>query len=226
MVGPTKSKKLPNLLIGALNCHGLLEKLDDPNVIDLIRQNDILGTSETWLKEKDVVKVPGYNFYPLHRKGGKGPTRGGNGFFIKEGIKKHVKLRYDLSCENALWCKLDKKYFGFDEDVYIGSIYFPPEQSTREKRLKTDPFKQLKETITKIDGKYTILVGDFNARTHILEDTLKKEKHEEIIAQDFYSKIQTKRNNTDKIINNYGKKSLITVYRQGLILQMEEHLVI
>ena len=70
------NKKTSNLLIGALNCHGIVEKLDDPGVIDLISGSDIFGVSETWLKEKEEIRVPGYKFFPIHRKNKKGPTRG------------------------------------------------------------------------------------------------------------------------------------------------------
>ena len=65
-----------SLSIGGLNCHGLLEKLDDPGVIDLISSNDIFGTSETWLKDKVKISIPGYKFYPVNRKVNKGATKG------------------------------------------------------------------------------------------------------------------------------------------------------
>ena len=88
----------------------------------------------------------------------------------------------------------------------------PPEQSSREKRLRIDHFKQLKETTTKIAAGQKILIGDFNARTQSLKDTLTKEKHDEDIGYDFYSNIETERDNSDKVLNNYtGKNSSNTV---------------
>ena len=206
MIPHTNNKKVQNLSIKALNCHGIIEKLDDPNFTDLVRENDIFGVSETWGKDKDSIKIPGYKFYPLHRNVLKGPVRGGIGLFINENIKKHVKIRYDLSNENVLWCKLEKKFFGFAEDVFIGSVYIPPEQSSREKRLKIDHFKQLKETTAKIATGQKILIGDLNARTQNLKDTLTKEKHDEDIGYDFYSNIENERNNSDKVLNSYGKR--------------------
>ena len=50
------------------------------------------------------------------------------------------------------------------------------------------------------------MVGDFNARTKFLKDTLNKDKHEENILDDFYSEIYTIRNNQDEILNDYGKQ--------------------
>ena len=190
------TKTPTNLVIGALNFHGITEKLDDPSVIELISECDIFSASETWLGENTPIKVPGYKFFPIHRKNTTGPQKGGIGVFVKESIRKHVKIRYDLSCETVLWCRLTKKYFGFKNDILLGTVYFPPENSTREKRLKNEHFKELKETCSKIKEN-KILIGDFHARTNGLHDTLLKEKHEDIITHDFYSKITSKRNNQD-----------------------------
>ena len=85
-------------------------------------------------------------------------------------------------------------------------VYIPPEASTREKRINVDHFKQLKETTAKIDSSSIILIGDFNARTGQLEDTLIQGKHERDVPIDFYSKITSRRNNQDKTVNNYGKQ--------------------
>ena len=178
-----------------------------PEVIDLISSNDIFGTSETWLKDKVKISIPGYKFYPVNRKVNKGATKGGVGLFIKEEIKKYVKIRYDLSSENTLWCKLDKKFFGFNNDVYIGSVYIPPETSSKEIRIKKDHYKSLIETTLLMGGDSNkILIGDFNARTHNITDTLVKEKHDKDLGLEFYSKISTIRNNKDKTVNNYGNK--------------------
>ena len=32
-----------------------------------------------------------------------------------------------MSNENFLWCKLDKQFLNFEEDLYECSIYIPPE---------------------------------------------------------------------------------------------------
>ena len=64
-----KSKKSsPKLSIGGLNCHGMLDKLEYPNVIDLISKHDIFSVSETWLKEKDEVRMPGFKYLLILRK--------------------------------------------------------------------------------------------------------------------------------------------------------------
>ena len=202
-----KSKPKNILKLGALNCEGIKEKIDYPEFHHLLHERDLFGVCETWLNEDDTrnIEIEGYKFYPLNRKKENRASRGGVGFFIKNDLKKHIKIRYDLSSEYVLWCKLSRYHFGYPEDVYVGIVYIPPETSTREKRLNTDHFKELKETISKIDSEHIILLGDFNARSLTLDDTLLAEKHDNFVPPNFYSNIKTERSNQDLIGNKYGK---------------------
>ena len=93
---------------------------------------------ETWLSDNQNITLPGFKFYPWNRKKEKGMSRGGVGIFIRNEIKQFIKIRYDLSCENFLWCKINKKHFEYDDDLYVGIVYIPPENSTSEKRLNLD----------------------------------------------------------------------------------------
>ena len=106
---------------------------------------------------------------------------------------------------------MSKTFFGFPEDLYIGIIYFPPGNSTREKKTGLDHFQALQETTKKIGSDHIILMGDFNARTKNLQDTLTSEKNEEDLDQaGFFSKIETHRANQDQTINPYGR--MLTEY--------------
>ena len=110
-----------------------------------------------------------------------------------------------MSTENFLWCKITKEYLGYNEDLYLCFVYIPPECSTREKKINTDHFATIIETNSKIKSDNVLLMGDFNARTLTLPDTLLKEK-EDNLPQDFFSRITSKRCNQDLVGNNYGKK--------------------
>ena len=92
------------LKIGALNCHGLGDKVDQVNFLRLVENSDIFGLSETWLKENGEgdISITGYRFYHEPRKTNEGPVRGGVGVFIRNDLKKHVKIRRDISNENFL----------------------------------------------------------------------------------------------------------------------------
>ena len=208
------------ITLGALNCQGLKDKVDQPIFTDLINKMDIMGVCETWLNTetaKDIF-LPGYNFYPFNRKKTEGAVRGGIGIFLKKELKKYVKIRSDLSCENFMWCKVKKEYLGYHDDLYICVVYIPPEYSTREIREKKDHFKTLKETTSKIDSKNIILLGDFNSRTQTLEDTLTKTKGDDSLPIQFYSKVTSKRSNQDLMKNKYGQKLIEYCISTGLYI--------
>ena len=209
-VGMASSLNGKRLVLGALNCQGLKEKVDQQVFSDLADQMDILGVSETWLKDDQMGEdsLPGYKFYPINRKTTKGAARGGVGIFLKREIKKYVKIRYDLSNENFMWCKIKKEYLGYREDLYVCMVYIPPECSSREIRDKKDHFKILEETTAKIDSENIVLMGDFNARTQTTPDTLPKEKEDECLPLNlnFYSRITSERSNQDLTGNKYGLK--------------------
>ena len=205
----TIKKTLANnkVIIGALNCQGLIDKVDQTNFLQLSEDFDIFGVSETWLKTQgnNGVALPDFSFYHISRKVKKGPVRGGVGVFIRNHLKKYVKVRYDISTENFLWCKITKEYLGYFEDLYLCFVYIPPEYSSREQMIKIDHFKHLQETKSKINSENVILMGDFNARTMTISDTLHREKTDDLPA-DFFSSIYSERSNADLVVNNYGKK--------------------
>ena len=51
-----------------------------------------------------------------------GENRGGIGWFIREDLRKWIKIMFEMSNENFLWCKLDKHFFNFEEDLYVCSF--------------------------------------------------------------------------------------------------------
>ena len=197
---------MTNLKLGGFNCQGIKDKIEDPCFVKEVSKFDILGVCETWLnKNNENLNIPNYKFYPLSRKKEKDVSRGGVGLFIKESLRKHIKILYKISSENIFFCKLDKSYFNFNEDLYVGVIYFPPENSSREKKMKFDHFKNLLDVVSKIDSKNIILIGDFNARTGSLDDIILDEQHN--LAYDRSTNtIKIKRNNHDIKINKHGKK--------------------
>ena len=157
------------------------EKIDYPEVVDVISTCDIFGISESWLGESDknCIDVENYTFHPLNRKkkkGEKGRPRGGVGIFVKNELQDDVKIRYDLSDENLIWCKISKTTFGYRDDVYVGFVYFQPESCSNKNE---NYFKKLEEITSKINSEYIITIGDFNARTKNLDDVLRGEKDED-----------------------------------------------
>ena len=136
-----RKKEVKRILsIGSLNCHGMKEKVDYPEFYHLVSDNDIFGVSETWLKDKDKISLPGFDYYPLNRKINQGPTKGGIGVFIRSEIKKFVKIRYDLSDETCLWCKIGGEYTGYRDDLYLGELHYFRNCPVRNDSEKTKMF--------------------------------------------------------------------------------------
>ena len=88
------------LKIGAVNCHGIKDKVDYTDFLKLVQKNDIFGVTETWLSNKipDTINIPGYKFYPFNWKKESGIQRGGIGVFIKCKIKPMHCVRFIFRC--------------------------------------------------------------------------------------------------------------------------------
>ena len=196
--------------IGALNCQGIKEKFETPEFLEIVQSCLVFGVCETWLKKgENTIKVEDYNFYPYSRKTEKGSNRGGVGLFIKNEFKKWIKVLYDISNEYCIWCKLKKDFFKFKEDMYIAMIYIPPQDSSREKRIQTDHFKNILATYASLDSEHVLLMGDMNARTNNYEDVIlyPGENDNNLTPQDnFFLQKKFLRNNQDHRGNKYGKK--------------------
>ena len=199
---------LKRLKIGSFNCQGIKTKIEDPVFRDEIKKFDMFAVNETWItKENKNIFIENYKFFPASRNKEMGKIRGGIGWFVYEKLRKWIKIMYDISNETFLWCKLDKTFFNFDDDLFVCSVYIPPEYSSREKRLKKDHFKLLLETIRTLKSTNIILIGDFNSRTKLFEDILQTENEvDEYIPRVLISDIKRKRANQDKKGNKYGKK--------------------
>jgi exonuclease III len=82
-----------------------------------------------------------------------------------------VKFLDKDSYDEFVWWKLQKDFFNLKHDIYICSVYIPPQNSSREKRLEVDHFSVLQESIYKFSNMGEVLLcGDFNARLGNLVD--------------------------------------------------------
>ena len=69
------------------------------------------------------------------------------------------------SSEEFVWHKMDKMFFKLKHDIFICTVYIPPQNSSRESRLNIDHFEKLQNNIYKFANKGSIILcGDFNAR--------------------------------------------------------------
>ena len=104
-----------------------LWKLDDPEIKEEVSGKSIVILTETHLGKDSDVSMPGYRSHFFFRK--KHPKAkkysGGIGIFIKDNIKKGIKL-----LQNKSVVKADSNYFGLKHDLYIGAVYGSPKNST------------------------------------------------------------------------------------------------
>ena len=68
-----------------------------------------------------------------------------------------------------MWLKLNKSFFRFDKDIYIGSVYIPPEGSSY---AYDGIYEEIQQDILAFpEGSEILLVGyQYNARTSTRTD--------------------------------------------------------
>ncbi|CAG2257605.1 unnamed protein product [Mytilus edulis] len=64
----------------------------------------------------------------------------------------------------------NKKHFGLQNDVIVGCIYIPPEGSKYSNLEAFDEIENELMSLKKVSDVHTALIGDFNAKTGILND--------------------------------------------------------
>lgn len=116
------------LSIGSLNVCGLKRRNQYPEFVELVNNFDILCLSETKLDHTDVISCEGYTFFSQPRKQNYIRKSGGIGFFVRNHVTKFVKT-IDSSSEYISWIKIAKQFHNGSEDILIGAVYIPPQQS-------------------------------------------------------------------------------------------------
>jgi len=155
-----------NLSIGSLNVCGLKTKSNYPEFQELISNYDILCTQETKLDKFDKIDIPNYTFLSKPRLENYKRKSGGLGYFIKNEIMNKLSVTTPESkCEYIFWLKISNG----QENVTIGNVYIPPEQS----RFHNDDElflleNEIANTCTQFDN--ILLTGDFNGYTSNLPD--------------------------------------------------------
>ena len=133
-------------------------------------------------------------------------SSGGISILVKSCLRKGVSIIDKESCDDFVWWKLDKTFFKMQRDIYLCSVYIPPQNSSRERQLNHDHFEELQESIYKfIDKGEIILCGDFNARMGVLDGVIPDDKYN--VSFNFSSaKLVSDRSSKDNQINFYGRQ--------------------
>ena len=201
---------MDQISILSLNCCGIKRRLQYDEFRELITCHDILCFQETKTDDIDVLELENYEFVMKNRKKYGRVNSGGIVLAFRNYLKEHITI-HETECKSVLWFELSKNVTNFDNNLIVGIIYIPPENSKYSSReLFTNIEMEMHELVK--NGKHVILTGDFNARTGTELDI-----HEFIydINDRFYEIFENShfnidlenfhRNNMDAMVNPYGK---------------------
>jgi hypothetical protein len=146
--------------------------LPDPTLQGLIGSADVLVFTETWEEpEGSHPAIKGYVVHTACRPAAK--DRGGVSVYVKQGLHSE-RLHHQVDPEVA-WVSIPP--------LLLGACYVRPQNSRRggagRRRAEgtmgvggDNPFNEVASALNDIaEHTYTLLVGDFNARCGLLDDT-------------------------------------------------------
>ena len=198
------------------NIEGVTKNVTDDNFIRDIKNYDFVSLVETWLPHDLNLEIDVfYSFTKSRIKHAKAKRySGGISLLVKFDLRKGIKI-LDSSQEEFLWWKLEKNFFKLD-DIYVCSMYLPPQSSSYQKQITSDYFLRLEDEILKYNslGK-VILCGDINARTRTEPDYINNRKNPLDLTSAHLTDIdstlhQTNRCSRDQIITK--RKTYIHTY--------------
>jgi exonuclease III len=152
--------------------HRGMDKTNDPIFFKSIEKYDSVFLAETHLGYNSTIKNIGpFHYHPILvcRSVTRANNRyvGGLAILRKPHVKYHVKILKN-SNPDYQWIKLDKNFFGFQKDILICVLYYPPITSSYSKKLNLNLFDYIEKDIISLCKNSDIIVcGDFNARTGI-----------------------------------------------------------
>ena len=200
----------------SLNVNGLKSKLDT-GLLDLYSKIfDIICLTETKTDTPDLLNtyLSEYKCHSIQKSSNKQQYGGFHGMCIlmKNSIFEcSTRIQPTLS-ESVIWVKVGSELLGFP--FILGAIYLPCEGSIH---YSHEVFDDLCNDIVDIKSKHNApfcLLGDFNARTGMLDDFLDVDDFVDQSSLgacdgdlDMYdTDIFNSRSNNDTVVNNNGKK--------------------
>ena len=206
---PTLSSKIEYKIL-VWNISGFRQKINIPEVQDLLESHHIICLSETWLDSPHDVEIKGYSHISITRKRTTGARRNSGGVSILYRNDVDVTHISNFVNETHLWVRILTR----DEDnpILLCAVYIPPESS---KYADITAFDSLEQDMVFLRNRYPncdfIIAGDFNARTSDLPDFIDENNTylPGVEANGFENERETSlRFSCDKEVNNYGRRLL------------------
>ena len=189
------------------NIEGLSGKLEDEDFLSTINSFDCITLVENWLNNNTVDVQGFYSFSKFRQKSDKAwRNSGGITVLVRSELRKGIRFLDKESSEQFLWWKLDKEFFHMKRDLFICSVYIPPQNSSRERRLDCDHFESLQQNIYRFSKLGNIMLcGNFNARIGNLDDCVNNTSFLDEFFPDICISSNEPRNSKDCHCNSYGK---------------------
>ena len=156
--------------LNGYNSRKLGNKLKTKEFLNIINKHDIFALVETHATYDSELAVNNFkHFVKCRNKSGK-RTFGGLSLYINQKLANGVSY-IPTENKNTIWCKLDRNYFGFKNDVYLGTVYLSP--PNYERNNNDDLISEIEAEMLSFSQKGGIIVqGDYNARTGDIQEVL------------------------------------------------------
>ena len=120
---------------------------------------------ETWLKDSglkdlDHISINNYDIYCLNRKIIRTRTRrpsGGVMCLVRSDVK-HTISRMNIDNDDVMWLKFNREYYGLDKELYLGVVYFSPDQATRHAQADSDVYRTLELQVSELINRFFLML--------------------------------------------------------------------
>ena len=152
-------------------------KLCNQNFLSEVKESDIVCLVETHENESSDLALTGFRqLISVRRTKTRVKSSGGIAVFIRQTLVEAVSVVNSLTTTDTIWIKLKKEYFNESSDIFIGTVYFSPENY--ENKYNKDYIAKLEHDIAYLKSKGEIIIqGDFNARIGTEKDSIVHSKY-------------------------------------------------
>jgi hypothetical protein len=202
-----------SLSFSTWNIHGLSSSVlgDKTKIKDFtnnIIDTDFMFLTETW-SDKEIT-IPGFKAFvsdPATPHTDRACRLSG-GITLLVNLKHEKYVSIEKKSKNYIWCKVSKDLFNNNKDLFLCGAYIPPEKS---QYFDQEIFDELENDIINFLSKgNAILLGDLNARTSTLEDSVPQDGNNYINDLRYNSLQPKNRLNFDNTTNRHGLQLINT----------------
>lgn len=180
--------------------------------MDILTEHDIIFLLESWTNERSNIALNNYvshNYYRKFQHRNARRSSGGILLLYKKSLEPGIKIVRNKH-DTIIWIKLDKRFFSFDEDVYVCGVYMWGENYPISQITGVDLFQTLQDDIFYFEKLGTIIIaGDFNGRVSNKLDYVQYDTNvRNIDSFDYNPDVPLPRASVDTVSNSQGTQLL------------------